>query len=107
MTMDAPTLPDAPAIEDRVLTFLRRDVLTADAFVERETALLSGELLDSMSVLRLAAFVGEAFQIDIQPGDFVVENFRTVSAIAGYVRRRLADSAAATTGATAGRSPEP
>ena len=54
-----PRYPSAPAIEDRVLTFLRREVLTADAFVERETALLSGELLDSMSVLRLAAFVGE------------------------------------------------
>ena len=60
-----------------------------------------------MSVLRLASFVGDAFQIDIQPGDFVIENFRTVSAIAAYVRRRLADSADAKTEATAGRSPEP
>ena len=54
-------------------------VLTAGVAVERETDLLSGELLDSMSVLRLAAFVAEAFQIDIQPGDFVIESFRNVA----------------------------
>ena len=54
--------------------------------------LLSGELLDSMSVLRLAAFVGEAFQIDIQPADFVVENFRNIGAIAEYFRRRLGEA---------------
>ena len=104
MTSDARLSPEATAIEDRVLTFLRREVLTAGVAVERETDLLSGEVLDSMSVLRLASFVADAFQIDVQPGDFVVENFRNVGAIAAYVRRRLANRSDAKTEAT-GRSP--
>jgi acyl carrier protein len=104
MISNVRTLPEASAIEDRVLTFLRREVLTAGVAVERETDLLSGEVLDSMSVLRLAAFVGDAFQIDIQPGDFVIESFRNVGAIAAYVRRRLADRSDARTEAT-DRSP--
>jgi acyl carrier protein len=95
MTSDARAFPEAAAIEDRVLTFLQRELLSDGVAVDRETNLLSGELLDSMSVLRLAAFVGEAFPIDIQPADFVIDNFRNVGAIAGYVRRRLADGATA------------
>ena len=56
--------------------------------------LLSGEVLDSMSVLRLAAFVGDAFAIDVQPADFVVDNFRNVEAIALYVHRATTARAA-------------
>jgi acyl carrier protein len=92
MTRDARTFPDGPAIEERVLAFVQRELLDDGVAVDRETNLLSGELLDSMSVLRLAAFVGEAFQIDIQPADFVVDNFRNISAIAGYLRRRLGEA---------------
>ena len=95
MTSDARAVPEAAAIEDRVLAFLQRELLSDSVAMDRETNLLSGELLDSMSVLRLAAFVGEAFQIDIQPADFVIDNFRNVGAIAGYVRRRRADGATA------------
>lgn len=94
MTRDARTLPGPQAIEDRVLTFLQRELLHAGVAVDRDTDLLSGELLDSMSVLRLTTFVGEAFQIDIQP-DYFIDNFRSVGAIAAYVRRRLADGVAA------------
>jgi acyl carrier protein len=89
MTGDAHVLPETLAIEDRVLTLLQRELLSDGVSVDRETNLLSGELLDSIGVLRLAALVGEAFQIDVQPADFVIENFRDVVAIARYVRRSL------------------
>ena len=92
MTSDARTFPDGPAIEERVLAFVQSELLGDGVAVDRETNLLSGELLDSMSVLRLTAFVGEAFQIDIHPADFVVDNFRTIGAIAGYLRRRLGEA---------------
>ena len=92
MTGAARPFPETPAIEDRLLAFVQRELLGAGVAVDRETNLLSGELLDSMSVLRLAAFVGEAFQIDIPGADFVIDNFRNIGAIAAYVRRRLAES---------------
>jgi acyl carrier protein len=83
---------DAQAIEARILAFIRAELLTPDVTVHRDDDLLSGEVLDSMSVLRLAAFVGQDFQINVQPADFVVENFRSVATIAAYVRRSLASS---------------
>ena len=55
--------------------------------------LLAGEVLDSIDVLRLAAFVAEAFRIEIRPSDFVIENFRTVATIAAYVERTRARQA--------------
>jgi acyl carrier protein len=74
-------------VERRVVEFMERELLGPGTSVGRDDDLLSGEVLDSMGVLRLAAFVGEAFGIDVQPSDFVVENFRTVAVIAGYVAR--------------------
>lgn len=86
MTADRVPPPSA-AIERRIQEFLERELLGPGAVVDRDVDLLSGEVLDSMGVLRLAAFVGEAFAIDVQPSDFVVENFRTIAVIAGYVQR--------------------
>ncbi len=37
--------------------------------VNRDDDLLSGDILDSIGVLRLAAFVEEEFQINMQPAD--------------------------------------
>ena len=93
MSGDPRTSHDTSAIEDRLLSFVRRELLVEPVTVDRDTNLLSGELLDSMNVLRLATFVGEAFHIEIHTADFVVENFRNIAAIAEYVRRRLAESA--------------
>ena len=83
-------LPDIAEIEARIVAFLTHELLDPGVSVDRDTDLLSGEVLDSMSVLRLAAFVGQNFQIDVQPSDFVVANFRSVGIIAAYVRRALA-----------------
>ncbi len=90
MANDARPAPEAPEIERRVLAFLQRELLEPGVTIGRDADLLSGEVLDSMGVLRLAAFVGEEFQIVMQPSDFVVENFRSVAVIAGYVGRACA-----------------
>jgi acyl carrier protein len=94
MAPDTPHPPDIDAIEKTVLEFLQQELLAGGATVGRHADLLSGEVLDSMSVLRLAAFVGEAFAIDIRPADFVVDNFRNVEAIARYVHRAATARAA-------------
>jgi acyl carrier protein len=85
---------DVRSIEDRIVEFVRRDLLDADAVFDRDANLLSGELIDSMGVLRLSAFVADSFGVTMRPGDFVVENFRTVGVLAGFVlRRRAAETA--------------
>jgi len=90
MANDGRPAPEASEIESRVLAFLQRELLEPGVTIGRDADLLSGEVLDSVGVLRLAAFVGEEFQIDIRPSDFVIENFRSVAVIAGYVGRAAA-----------------
>jgi acyl carrier protein len=82
-------------IERRVSEFLHGELLSPGAAVDRDANLLSGEVLDSVSVLRLVAFVQDAFHIGVQPSHFTIENFRSVAAIAGYVLRTLATPPAA------------
>jgi acyl carrier protein len=74
-------------VESRILEFMRRELLSPEATVTVDDELLSGGLLDSMAVLRLAAFVEEEFRFKMQPADFVIENFQTVAVLARYVRR--------------------
>jgi acyl carrier protein len=90
MASDAQPVPETSEIERRVLGFLQRELVEPGVTVGRDDDLLSGDVIDSMGVLRLAAFVGEEFHMVIQPSDFVVENFRSVAVIAGYVVRALA-----------------
>lgn len=73
-------------IEERILSFIR-DELIPGVTVGRDEDLLSGDLLDSVAVLRLATFVDEEFHIGMKPSDFVIENFKTVAVLTDYVHR--------------------
>ena len=93
MASDERGAPQADGIASQVLDFLQRELLSPGTTVGPNDDLLAGEVLDSIDVLRLAAFVAEAFRIEIRPADFVIENFRTVATIAAYVERTRASQA--------------
>jgi acyl carrier protein len=76
---------EAQEIECRIIGFIQRELLSPEVSIDRGDDLLSGDVLDSMALMRLAAFVEEEFDFEIQPADYVVENFQTVVALAGYV----------------------
>ena len=79
---------EAREIEARLTEFIQRELLSqTGTTVGREEDLLSGELLDSVAVLRLAAFVEAEFQITMQPADFVISNFQNVAVLGAYVDR--------------------
>jgi acyl carrier protein len=77
----------AHEIESRIMAFMQRELLSPDVTFGPDQDLLSGGLLDSMAVLRLAAFVEAEFELKMQPSDFVIENFQTVVALTAYVQR--------------------
>ena len=79
-------------VEGRILDFIRQELLGSGATVEREDDLLSGELLDSMGILRLTTFVEQEYRIRIPPASFVVENFQNVEVLAGFVCRTANES---------------
>ena len=78
---------EAPEIEARLTRFIEKELLSPGATVDRQDDLLSGELLDSVAVLRLAAFVEQELRVPMRPADFVVDNFRNVAVLAEYVLR--------------------
>ena len=80
-------MPTEQHIEARILEFLERHLLDPDVEIQRDDDLLSGELLDSIGALRLAAFLEKEFEIDMQSTGFVVENFQSVAVLAAYVLR--------------------
>lgn len=87
-------MSDVLDIEARVMAFLETELLGPGETVSRDEDLLS-DLLDSVAVLRLAAFVDEEFGITTRPKDFVVENFESAAVIARYVERCVAGPRAA------------
>lgn len=87
MTTDENTRLEAHEVEARIVTFIERELLSPGEAVDRDDDLLSGDIFDSIGVLRLAAFVDEDFKLEMQPSDFVIENFQTVAAIAQYILR--------------------
>ncbi len=74
-------------VEARLIEFIEGQLLSPGTTVGRLDDLLSGELLDSVAVLRLAAFVEEELGAPMQPADFVIETFQNVTVLAEYVRR--------------------
>jgi acyl carrier protein len=75
----------------------------ADNFLFREDradvsdseSLLDAGLIDSTGILELVAFLEERFHIQMADAEIVPENLDSVQAIAAYVKRKVAETAAA------------
>ena len=85
MTTDVNPRLETQEVESRIIAFIEHELLSPGEPVDRDDDLLSGEIFDSIGVLRLAAFVEEDFKLEMQPSDFVIENFQTVAVLAQYV----------------------
>lgn len=77
--------------KERIRGFIREDIAldAPDARLEDDTPLLDG-ILDSMSLMRLVAFLEEDFGVEIDDTAITAENFRTVEDIARLVRGSVA-----------------
>ena len=75
----------ANGISTRILDFIRDELLDEDIEVGLEDDLLSGEVLYSLAVMRLASWVEETFTIEMTPANLTVENFQTVAALTEFV----------------------
>ncbi|MEM9293632.1 MAG: phosphopantetheine-binding protein [Acidobacteriota bacterium] len=89
MQQQAPS-PELSSIEARLLELIQRERMSLVDTVHRHDDLLSGEVLDSVAVLRLATCVEEEFNITVGPADFVVENFQNLEILAQYIQRSMA-----------------
>ncbi len=77
------------SITDKILSFINEELLDSDSSeqVGADEDLLSDGLLDSISVMRLIAFIEEDLSIKIPPQDLTIENFISVDAISNYLSK--------------------
>ena len=81
--------PDRAALEASIRGFLT-DVLGVDmADVAADTSIIRGGLVDSVGLVRLAAFLETELGIVIPDRDVTARHFDSLAAIDAYVRRRL------------------
>ena len=74
-------------MEEQLMEFIRKKLLLrADVVRLDANAPLLGGILDSMSILRLVAFIEERFGISIEDQDLVPENFENIKALAAFIQ---------------------
>lgn len=56
-----------------------------DTPVTQDEELLSSGLIDSITIMKLIAYIEEAYEIKVPAQDMVIENFNTVSSITEYL----------------------
>ncbi len=78
---------------ETILEFIRDEAdLEADE-VDADTSLFRDQLLDSMNLTALIAFLEETFSIRVKPMDIVFENLDTVNHQLAYIARKKAADA--------------
>jgi acyl carrier protein len=78
---------------ETILEFIRDEADLDDDEVGPETSLFRDQLLDSMNLTALIAFLEETFAIKVKPMDIVYENLDTVNHMLAYVGRKKATDA--------------
>lgn len=73
---------------EQLIEFIQSAIATADDPIEAETDLLLTGLVDSLGVILIVDWLEEQLDIDIDPGDVILENFRHVSDMLAYLARR-------------------
>ena len=78
---------------DKILEFIREEADLEEGEVDADTSLFRDQLLDSMNLTALIAFLEETFAIRVKPMDIVFENLDTVNHQLAYIaRKKVADA---------------
>ena len=81
------------SLQDDLLAMINREVsLDPSVEVEPTTDLLLTNLVDSLGVVEIVAWLEERLDVSIDPVDVVLENFQTVDAMLAFVNRLSAGS---------------
>jgi acyl carrier protein len=77
-------------MESVINDYISREIVQDQAVLplSNDTSLLTGGILDSLSLLRLVVFLQDRFQLTVDETDLLPENFDSVDAICAYLRAR-------------------
>ena len=78
---------------ETILEFIREEADLEEDEANADTSLFRDQLLDSMNLTALVAFLEETFSIKVKPMDIVFENLDTVNHMLAYIARKKAGDA--------------
>ena len=81
---------DEASLKSQIKKFIAENMLfSGDGFTHADDAsLLDAGIIDSLGVMELVTFVGNAFKVTVPPEDIMPENFDSVQKLAAYVSRK-------------------
>ncbi len=82
-------------VEALLSRFVTDVLLEDDELVSIDEDLLAEDMVDSLGMMRLVAFIEQRLGYKVPPGDLTVENFRTIAVIGAYLERAKGDARAA------------
>lgn len=73
-------------MNDKITTYITNELIGKPDFkLDKQEDLLGSNLVDSLGLMRLIAFIEKEFDFKVPPTDMVIENFINVEAIGSYV----------------------
>jgi acyl carrier protein len=72
-----------------LLEYIQKEIISNEVMSKIQTSddLLSTGIIDSLSIMRLIAFIEERFEQKVPPQDLVIENFISIDAMAEYIHQ--------------------
>ena len=67
--------------------YISQQLLDGHENLDVEENLLTTGMIDSHGIMRLVVYIEETFGLQVPPIDITLENFRTITLIADYIRR--------------------
>lgn len=79
-------------VKSSLIEFISDEILEFDQPVSDDENLLADDMIDSLGMLRLVAYIEATLQVKVPPADFTIANFRTIDAICQYLERNTSAS---------------
>jgi acyl carrier protein len=77
---------------DKVVEFIQEELLfgNKDVTIDPDDSLFTRGILDSLSLLRLIAFLEEQLGIEVKDVEVTPDNFQTINEINAFIQRKKA-----------------
>jgi len=74
-------------IIEEIKEMIVEELLDEEVEIDENTSLFQGQILDSMSLTMLIAFIEDEYDVRVKPLDIVYENFDTLANMKTYILR--------------------
>jgi acyl carrier protein len=87
---------DGALIEEKIKTYLVKELIHDHTKPElkRDESLIDREVIDSLGLFKLIAFIEEEFQIAMEPHEVRTDNFETLAMVTDLVKRKITEKSA-------------